>query len=187
MRNWSKEDAKRYDEKYKLTKYTHSLLDDFFEKYPQFNDRKLKVLDLACGVGYLSQFYDDYTGVDFSLEVIERNKKTLNGLYYHASLEELEFLKGEKYDVVFLNDVMEHIPVQFTGSVLRSVADLDFKEAYFKISKIPAQNTDGRGKNFHLTVATGRWWRSLIENYFKVTYAEDRQDRTLCHFIVEKC
>ncbi|MFA5413476.1 MAG: methyltransferase domain-containing protein [Patescibacteria group bacterium] len=77
-----------------------------------------RVLDLGCGNGRLYEALKeksiDYTGVDNSPELLEFAKKRWgeNGSrkFLLGDVTNLDWWKGEKYDVVFLIATLHHIP-----------------------------------------------------------------------------
>ena len=86
MKNWNAKEQKRYDDLYRNKKhYGVSDFDEYTDVFPEVNNRKLKVLDLACGAAHLSKEYDDYTGIDISRVIISNNRKTKLGQYHIAS------------------------------------------------------------------------------------------------------
>jgi len=84
----------------------------YLKKLP--HDKKSKILDLGCGNGkylhVLNKFgYKNAKGIDISKEQIEIAKK--NNLSNVECINAIDFLKknSEKYDVVILIDVLEHL------------------------------------------------------------------------------
>lgn len=74
------------------------------------NDRKLKVLDYGCGTGefvhYLNQNGFDAYGMEPNPKANEiASTKSKNKIYKNS-----DFLKDEKFDVIALYHVLEHIP-----------------------------------------------------------------------------
>lgn len=83
-----------------------------------------KVLDIGCGEGFvINQLHQDgwdVYGLDFSLDGIQRHfpyltEKVTKGDIYKL-LEDL-ILKGDKFDVIICNNVLEHVidPLSFLG------------------------------------------------------------------------
>lgn len=91
----------------------------FLEReYKEFlpRNKNIKILDLACGVGYFLHFleakgYKNLVGVDCSTSQIETAKKHLQSS--KIILDDVNaFLKqnDEKYDRIFFMDLLEHLP-----------------------------------------------------------------------------
>lgn len=92
-----------------------------------------RVLDLGCGNGRL---YDalkeksiDYTGVDNSLELLSFAKgrwgESDNRRFLLGDVTNLDWWKGEKYDVVFLIATLHHIPSEaLRKKVLKNVLEI---------------------------------------------------------------
>jgi 2-polyprenyl-3-methyl-5-hydroxy-6-metoxy-1,4-benzoquinol methylase len=72
----------------------------------------LRILDVGCGAGVLTQHLSRYgsaLGIDFSGPAIELARRLAPEASFRvASLEELP--EGERFDVITVFDVMEHIP-----------------------------------------------------------------------------
>jgi 2-polyprenyl-3-methyl-5-hydroxy-6-metoxy-1,4-benzoquinol methylase len=76
------------------------------------NDR-ISVLEIGCGQGIFLKQLEDNTnwktdGVDISFQALNSSFVSKSRLYYYDILEKKEIFK-EKYDIVFLFDVLEHI------------------------------------------------------------------------------
>lgn len=69
---------------------------EIFQKEIKLTD---SVLDAGCGYGRLSELFDNYTGVDFSPDFIEKaQSKYPNKKFIVANLKNLPF-KDKKFDV----------------------------------------------------------------------------------------
>ena len=169
MKDWNKSEATRYDTLYKnKKKYGASDFSQYSKFFPEIINPRLVTLDLGCGAGHLSNKYMNYTGVDISREIIVRNRKILRGTFYLGALDNLERWYGWRYDQVHCNDVMEHVPVEMVGLVLKEISKLTSKAFYFKIHKGESNYADDQG-NLHRTVRDHQWWHDIISNWFVVT------------------
>lgn len=168
MKNWRQQEQKRYNKVYgDKPNYGKSRFQDYDRLFPETVNKSLTVMDLACGAAHLSEKYTDYTGVDISTEVIKRNRKECNGQYYVANLGDLSRWYGWKYEAVFANDVMEHIPKEYVGLVVSEISKLNSKAFYFKIHKGKSNHSDEQG-NLHRTIESHDFWKGVLENFFKV-------------------
>jgi 2-polyprenyl-3-methyl-5-hydroxy-6-metoxy-1,4-benzoquinol methylase len=74
--------------------------------------RNLRIADVGCGAGVMAAHlrrYGEVTGVDFSGPAIEAARKLAPGVVFiSGSLDALP--PGERFDVITLFDVLEHIP-----------------------------------------------------------------------------
>ena len=75
--------------------------------------KKLKIMDLGCGNGILSNQIETYRPVkidrvDSSKQMLKKNKKVKGKLICYNISRKNKILKN-KYDIVFLFDVLEHI------------------------------------------------------------------------------
>lgn len=90
------------------------------------------VLEIGCGIGTLSLFIcsklkkGKLTGVDISRETIEQNKtryKHLNNVEFIVS-DMTDFSIDEKYDIIILPDVLEHIPIEAHDNIFKTIKNL---------------------------------------------------------------
>ncbi len=91
-------------------------------------NKKVKILDLGCGKGFLIQFlklkgYDNVLGVDISQDQVEYAKQL--GLQVIRA-EALDFLKNNKsFDLILATDVIEHLTkneiVEFLEAICESL------------------------------------------------------------------
>jgi SAM-dependent methyltransferase len=91
--------------------------------------RDLRIADIGCGGGVLTAHlrrYGEVTGLDFSHAAVELARKLAPGVRFIAgSLEALP--ADERFDVITLFDVLEHIPqaerAQFLSEISTRLAD----------------------------------------------------------------
>jgi ubiquinone/menaquinone biosynthesis C-methylase UbiE len=92
------------------TRNKHDSLMDELKKYVKNNE---KVLDLGCGSGRLCKLFNnqdiDYTGVDFSENLIDIAKEKHGDYFKVANILNLPFL-DEKFDSVWSIAALHHIP-----------------------------------------------------------------------------
>ncbi len=92
-------------------------------------DKKVKIIDLGCGMGHFLYFlkkngYKNYFGIDISAECINFcNKKNLGSKENLFCGDVINFFQKEKrqFDVVMMNDIIEHIPKDKIVSLLRLI------------------------------------------------------------------
>ncbi len=94
---------------------------------PHFNpDKSIAILEIGCGYGrytkaILEVGYTNITGIDISKEQIAYARENL-GLHQVQEADALEFLQaGNKYDLIILMDVLEHLEIDYAVSLLRKV------------------------------------------------------------------
>ncbi|MCK4529409.1 class I SAM-dependent methyltransferase, partial [candidate division WOR-3 bacterium] len=76
-------------------------------------DKKTRILDIGCGQGHflfylLSEGFNNVTGVDISPEQVAFCKKYVTQNVFCSDYE--SWLKGEQYNVIVMNELLEHIP-----------------------------------------------------------------------------
>lgn len=89
-------------------------------------DMTANILDIGCGTGeflyYLkNKGYQDVIGVDVSAEAIALcNNNKINNAKLITNLEKF-LIQKNKYEVIFLNDVLEHISKEKIIDILQSI------------------------------------------------------------------
>lgn len=74
-------------------------------------------------------------------------------------------------DLVACIDVLEHVEATFLTNVLRDLARVTIKIAFFTIATRPAAKHLADGTNCHRIVETGEWWQDQLTEYFQVAHA----------------
>lgn len=89
-------------------------------------DKNAKILDLGCGVGQFLYFlekqgFKNYYGIDVSAQQIDFCKEKITDKV--QAIDGLEFLKNKKdiFDLIVLNDVLEHISKDRVVQLLRVI------------------------------------------------------------------
>ncbi|QTA81899.1 SAM-dependent methyltransferase [Desulfonema limicola] len=88
-----------------------------YDRFFKSMSRDAKILDLGCGIGqclyYLDrQGFKNIKGIDISPSQIEAAGKMLLGINIELVEDSIKYLEdnAEKFDVIVMNDVLEHIP-----------------------------------------------------------------------------
>jgi len=135
------------------------------------SEKKALILDFGCGMGHFLYFlqksgYKNYKGIDISPEAVEFCLKNKLGnkrnIQYAGGEEYLKRVK-EKYDVVVMNDVIEHIEKKRIISVLSLIRER-LKERGRLIVKTPNLAnpvTGGSSRYFDFTHTIGFTEESL--------------------------
>lgn len=165
---WWKEEQEKYNYLYR-NGYPDGTPDKTILKH-NF-DNSLYICDLGCGLGVLSEKFDKYVGIDVSNYVIEKNnikyKNNINKKFYHGSLDNLSFIKNEKFDLIVCFDVMEHIPTLKLDNVLSEISKLNSDRYYFYISVVKSKMLDKDNNNLHLSVFPHDFWIDKLQKHFK--------------------
>lgn len=105
-------------------------------------DKRCRILELGCGMGQFYYFcrkqgYNHYFGIDASKENIMHIKSCLDKRAKVKVMDMFEFLSKEdgskKYDVVVLNDVIEHLTKPEIFAVLDGVKKILIRGGVFLI------------------------------------------------------
>jgi SAM-dependent methyltransferase len=79
----------------------------------RLGNRRLKVLDLGCGLGYLTYALNragyDCCGVDVSSVATDEARKRYGDHFLTAPIESLSSVIKERYDVVIMAELIEHL------------------------------------------------------------------------------
>ena len=91
--------------KYKLKPFKFSSHD----KILNFVEKNKKVLDIGCASGYLASFLEEKNcivdGIDIDQKSVAKAKEFCNAHVLNISQEKID----EKYDVIILGDILEHL------------------------------------------------------------------------------
>lgn len=143
---------------------------------PKWGDR---VIDFGCGAGVataeLKRRGFEAMGIDF---VDVREDKAIP--FVQACLWKMPPQRVAHFG--YCVDVMEHIPIQMAGLVVRDILDRTFG-AFFHIALVEDYFGQEVGEPLHLTVMPFAWWRDLLSEFGRVVEARDLQQSAL--FYVE--
>ncbi len=82
--------------------------------------------------------------------------------------------KPEPADLVICGDVLEHISPPHLNAVLRDLRRVTQKRLFVVISCRPAGKNLPDGRNAHLLVKPGAWWRAKLLEHFQILIWEER-------------
>jgi SAM-dependent methyltransferase len=143
------------------------------------SSEKVKVLDIGCGPGtYVSWLIGtDYTGIDVNEEniVLARRK--------YANFSNINFLAGDlktlnnmnfenAFDVVFMSNVLHHLPKDIILSILPLIPKLLKKNGEFRSSDPVYTNEQSKISKWVMSHDRGKYilefddYLSLIKDYF---------------------
>ncbi len=113
----------------KFTEWSHKYFRTFILPHIPSN-KKSKIMEIGCGYGRYTQLltqtlgYEDTIGVDISEEQIEYAKKNYQ-LKNVFKADALEYLKehSEKYDIIILMDVLEHLELDYAIKLLTTIRE----------------------------------------------------------------
>ncbi len=77
-------------------------------------------------------------------------------------------------DLVVCLDVLEHVEPELLDNVLSDLAQLTKRKLFFDICTQPAFKTLSDGRNAHLIVQSGDWWRNKLSEHFDIVSWGDR-------------
>jgi len=145
------------------------------------SSEKLKVLDIGCGPGtYVSWLMDtDYTGIDVNEENIVLAKRKYSNFpninFIAGDLNILNNMNFEKtFDVVFMQNVLHHLPKDTILSILQLIPKLLKKNGEFRSSDPVYTKEQSKISKWVMSHDRGKYilelddYLSLIKNSFPV-------------------
>jgi len=82
--------------------------------FSEFPNKKIKILEVGSGLGYLTYAIDeqgfDIKGLDISAKAIESSRKHFGENFICDDVHNYSLHNPEKFDVVVLTEVIEHVP-----------------------------------------------------------------------------
>lgn len=116
------------------------------------------VLDYGCGKGTLAEYLKP-----FPVQCYDPAVRQFSG-------------PAEAADLVVCRDVMEHVEPDCVDDVLRHIAGLTLKAAWFVISCRPAEKQLPDGRNAHVCIQPPQWWQDRLAEHFATVRAVDSGD-----------
>jgi len=85
-----------------------------------------RVLDVGCGPGTNARVFEktDYVGIDINPDYIATATRRFKGRFVVGDVADESVLPNEKFDVVFANSLMHHLPDDVTRSLLKRMSKL---------------------------------------------------------------
>lgn len=131
------------------------------------SNRDARILDIGCGMGHFLYFlkcegYRNFLGIDISKQQIDFVKENITDSAVVADV--LDFLGKEHFEVIVLNDILEHIPKNKLIEFLHMVSDsLENNGAVF--IKVPNMSNPFGLKSRYITITheVGFTEYSLVE------------------------
>lgn len=66
------------------------------------------VLDVGCGLGWLADHFDNYTGLEYSKKIVEKAKQKNRNVIW-GDAEKIFPFENEQFSMVVLMDILEHL------------------------------------------------------------------------------
>jgi hypothetical protein len=104
----------------------------------------------------------------FGIAVREKYSSESYTIYEYEPSRPDHIQPPEPRDFVICIDVLEHIEPEFLENVLNELQRVTRQYGYFTISCRKANKMIKDGQNAHLIVQPPDWWKSKIENRFKI-------------------
>lgn len=111
--------------------------------------RPRSILDFGCGKGAL-------------LQMLREKYPHIHCLGYDPAVKIYDQLPQQKFDVVFSNDVLEHVEPLYLDNVLQFIEQKSKKYVWLRIDTQPATKILSDGRNAHLIIEDEAWWRERI-------------------------
>lgn len=127
------------------------------------------VLDYGCGKGKLAVEL-----ADLSIKIQE----------YDPAIAGKD-AEPEPAELVVCTDVLEHIEPVHLNAVLRDLRRVTQKRLFAVISCRPAGKKLADGRNAHLLVRPGTWWRAKLVEHFQILLWEERGSTVIAELIAK--
>ena len=114
-----------------------------------------RLLDYGCGKGL--QYTISLAHKDWGME----NCPVL----YDPCYEPFSYKPEGKFDMVICTDVLEHVPREELGEVVRDIFRFTDGLAFFGVSVRPAKKNLPNGNNAHSTIKPISWWKAKIDKH----------------------
>lgn len=107
-------------------------------------------LDYGCGKGViLAHIRERFTNTRF------------HG--YDPAVDMWSTKPDSAFELVFCNDVLEHIEPDFIAEVLQDINDYANKYIWLRIDTKPARKELSDGRNAHLIIENEAWWLEMLQ------------------------
>ena len=133
----------------------------YIKNFLEGNDCKT-LLDYGCGKGhlYMQEHYESVTDV---IKEPLPSFWNLDSYYlYDPGYEDFKILPTEKYDAVICTDVMEHIPEEDLGWVIREIFSHAKKMVFVNVACFKALKKFKDGTNVHVSVFHHQDWLQFL-------------------------
>tara|TARA_B100000123_G_C25661294_1_gene397775 strand:+ start:230 stop:763 length:534 start_codon:yes stop_codon:yes gene_type:complete len=132
------------------------------------------LLDYGCGKGAM-------------LQQLRQKYPFLHAIGYDPAVKIYSQKPKQKFDVVFCNDVLEHVEPLCLDNVLQFIEHHSKKYVWLRIDTQPANKILTDGRNAHLIIENEDWWRERLQNALQMkitkmyTNKKQRIDVELIH------
>ena len=86
----------------------------------------------------------------------------INFYGYDPAVLDFNTLPTQKFDIVFCNDVLEHVEPLYIDKVLNFIQNHSNKYVWLRIDTQPATKVLSDGRNAHLILEDEEWWRERL-------------------------
>ncbi len=104
--------------------FADAKLKPFLERVDLRNVKRL--LDVGCGPGTNARAFEsvEYVGVDINPDYIATAQQRFKGRFVVGDVADPSVLPNERFDVVFANSLMHHLPDDVTRRLLKRMGEL---------------------------------------------------------------
>lgn len=138
------------------------------------------VIDFGCGAGAAADGLRALGLRVIGVDHVDIGAGKYPGNFFQANLWAMPPTPPAHYG--YCVDVMEHIPIEFTGLVLSEIIKRT-DESFFRISTRPDHFGSEIGESLHLTVKPFMWWLNRLQEFGEVRDARDFMHCGVYHVI----
>lgn len=145
------------------------------EKLKSKSKHRLKIIDLGCGCGWITDAlseYGDVVGIDLSTSTAERLYPDLKFIQANIVTDKIE----GKYDIVVSSEVIEHLSLEDQRIYIRKAHDLLKEAGYIVLTTPNKPKVENLVKGLSIQLQPIENWldkeslRLLLAPYFEIAY-----------------
>lgn len=115
-----------------------------------------RLLDYGCGLGY-----------QYSRAKLHDFWRVPQPTLYDPAVAGLDTKPEGTFDGVICSDVLEHVPAELIGNVLRELFDYAEQFVWLSVCTRLAKKHFPDGRNLHVTCQPSSWWADRVRKFAK--------------------
>jgi hypothetical protein len=103
--------------------------------------------------------------LDYGCGKARHHPKEWNVTKYDPAIPEYQNKPTDKFDLVIVTDVLEHIPIDNLKDVIDEIFTYSKKWVFISVCCRKAEAILPNGYNAHATIQSAKWWQELFKDY----------------------